>query len=391
MCNENYDFSVPAHCYEGRHLGNLSGRGKRYFSFKVSYYPNADASFQIQNIITSGDIALNPGPTNSTVKYSVCGKTVARNHRAVECDACSLWCHIKCGKVNAKTYTDMMNTSQLQWTCPVCLTNLQSNACLTNLQPTASASEMPVRANCQDSEIDVYKMLRSTLGNRNLKIGHINVNGLLAKLADIHLLLSEVKFDLLGITETHLTDDISNNLIKIIGYDLARRDRSGSKGGGVVIYFREDLNVYEDLKWNVDQELEAVCLNITIRSQSTLIGCLYRPSKSTTFFNFLHALLNRIWIKRKNVILLGDFNSNLISDSHSAQDSSQAGKRLKSILGSFGYSNLTESPTRVTANSKSLIDLIIVSPNHRTSNIVAGSLDLGSLITILHTQYFLLR
>ena len=168
---------------------------------------------------------------------------------------------LKCGKVNlvnAKTYIDMMNTSQLQWTFPVCLTNLQSNACLTNLQPTASASEMPVRANCQDSGIDVYKMLRSTLGNRNLKIGHINVNGLLAKLADIHLLLSEVKFDLLGITETHLTDDISNNLIKIIGYDLARRDRSGSKGGGVVIYFREGLNVYEGLKWNVDQELEAV-------------------------------------------------------------------------------------------------------------------------------------
>ena len=175
LCNENYDFSVPAHCYEGRHLGNLSGRGKRYFSFKVSYYPNANASFQIQNIITSGDIALNPGPTNSTVKCSVCGRTVARNHRAVKCDACSLWCHIKCGKVNAKTYIDMMNTSQLQWTCPVCLSKLQSNACLTNLQPTASASEMPVRANCQDSEIDVYKMLRSTLGNRNLKIGHIKL------------------------------------------------------------------------------------------------------------------------------------------------------------------------------------------------------------------------
>lgn len=220
----------------------------------------------------------------------------------------------------------MMNTSQLQWNFPVCLTNLQSNTCLTNLQPTASASEMPVRVTCQESEIDVYKMLRSTLGNRNLKIGHINVNGLLAKLADIHLFLREVKFDLLGITETHLTGDVSNNLIKITGYDLARRDRSGSKGGGVVIYFREGLNVYEDLKWNADQELEAVWLNITIRSHSTLIGCLYRPPKSTTFFNSLHALLNRIWIKRKNVILLGNFNSNLISDSHSAQDSSQAVK-----------------------------------------------------------------
>ena len=113
--------------------------------------------------------------------------------------------------------------------------------------------------------------------NRNLKIGHINVNGRFAKLADMHLLLREVKCDLLGITDTHLTDDIYNNLIKITGYDLARRDRLGSKGGGVVLYFREGLNVYEDLKWNTDQELEAVWLHLTIRSHSTLIGCLYRP------------------------------------------------------------------------------------------------------------------
>ena len=52
-------------------------------------------------------------------------------------------------------------------------------------------------ANYRESEVDVYKMLRTRMGNKNLKIGRINVNGLLTKLADIHLLLSEVEFDLL--------------------------------------------------------------------------------------------------------------------------------------------------------------------------------------------------
>ena len=80
------------------------------------------------------------------------------------------------------------------------------------------------------------------------------------------------------------------------------------------IYYREGLYVYEDLKWNSDQEQEAVWLTITVRSHSTVIGCLYRPPKSTTFFNSLHGLLHRIWIKRKNVILLGVLNSNLTSD-----------------------------------------------------------------------------
>lgn len=46
--------------------------------------------------------------------------------------------------------------------------------------------------NYQESDTDVYKELRTTLGNKNLKIGHINVNGLFNKLNDIHSLPKEV-------------------------------------------------------------------------------------------------------------------------------------------------------------------------------------------------------
>ena len=80
------------------------------------------------------------------------------------------------------------------------------------------------------------------------------------------------------------------------------------------MYYRESLTVYEDLKWNIVQDLEAVWLNITVCSQSTLLGCLCHPPKSTTFFNCMYDLLDRILIKRKNIILLGDFNSNLLCD-----------------------------------------------------------------------------
>ena len=119
-------------------------------------------------------------------------------------------------------------------------------------------------------------------------------------------------------------------------------------------------------------------LNITIRSQSTLLGCLYRPPKSTAFYNDLHDLLNKIWVKRKNVILLGDFNSNLLANTaYTDQDAPYDCNRMKRILRRFGYFNIIESPTRITAKSKSLIDLIIVSPNLQASNVLAGSIDLG--------------
>lgn len=59
----------------------------------------------------------------------------------------------------------------------------------------------------------------------------------------------EVEFDILGITETHLNEDISNELTRIHGYNMVRRDRSnGLKGSGVVIYYRNNLNIFEDLK-----------------------------------------------------------------------------------------------------------------------------------------------
>ena len=89
-------------------------------------------------------------------------------------------------------------------TCPTCLLNTQRNL---------KVDEPMFDLNYQESDTDVYKELRTTLGNNNLKIGHINVNGLFNKLNDIHSLPKEVNFDVRGFTETHLTDEISNNTL----------------------------------------------------------------------------------------------------------------------------------------------------------------------------------
>ena len=45
-------------------------------------------------------------PPSSGVKYpcGVCGKSVAKNHRAIQCDLCDYWIHIKCNKFDKKDY-----------------------------------------------------------------------------------------------------------------------------------------------------------------------------------------------------------------------------------------------------------------------------------------------
>ena len=86
------------------------------------------------------------------------------------------------------------------------------------------------------------------------------------------------------------------------------------------------------------------------------------------------------------MILLGDFKCNLLANTADTdQDAPYDSNRMKRILRRFGYFNIIESPTRITADSKSLIDLIIVSPNLQASNVLAGSIDLG--ISVHHLIY----
>ena len=57
--------------------------------------------FQVNLVIVilllSGDVQLNPGPPTRTPKYpcGVCSKNVNCDHKAMECEDCLTWYHIK--------------------------------------------------------------------------------------------------------------------------------------------------------------------------------------------------------------------------------------------------------------------------------------------------------
>ena len=100
---------------------------------------------------------------------------------------------------------------------------------------------------------------------KGLKFGHLNVNGLVGKISEIRYLLRETKFDILGVTESHLDKDVMNEDIFVDSYKIARSDRNnGKKGGGCGIYFSEDLNAYEKVELNGKDDIESVWIDITI-------------------------------------------------------------------------------------------------------------------------------
>ena len=74
-------------------------------------------------LLLSGDINPNPGPVNSKTACNVCLRTVAKNHRAISCDNCDNWNHIKCKGISPKTYIEMVSLSdkdELSYICSKC-------------------------------------------------------------------------------------------------------------------------------------------------------------------------------------------------------------------------------------------------------------------------------
>ena len=88
----------------------------------VNRYSNSDSTFQLIRLKTSGDISLNPGPSTARSKCQKCSRTIARNHRVLECNLCGLKYHIKCGNVTPKEYGYILKSDAKIWKCPWCLT-----------------------------------------------------------------------------------------------------------------------------------------------------------------------------------------------------------------------------------------------------------------------------
>ena len=155
----------------------------------------------------------------------MCNKRVARNHRAVNCDNCNMWCHIKCASIKPSEYKKYQSLPSFFWWCPRCL---WSSLPFGNETTLDCSLDSPITTRCFDDvheHENLYPSLKADLQLPGLKISHINVNGLLSKLLDIKALLFSINFDILAISESHLSEDISDDEIAITGYKTARCDR----------------------------------------------------------------------------------------------------------------------------------------------------------------------
>ena len=139
--------------------------------------------------------------------------------------------------------------------------------------------------------------------------------------SELHSLLSEcnIDFDVIGITESRIKRNqkaLSN--IEIPNYKVEQCSTE-SANGGALLYIKNDTlyKVRNDLKMYKSKNLESIFIEIiNTNNKNTVVTCVYRhPGVDANEFNehYLSILNEKLLLeKNKEIILMGDFNINLL-------------------------------------------------------------------------------
>jgi len=125
------------------------------------------------------------------------------------------------------------------------------------------------------------------------------------KLDVLAAMVSDLKPDILGITESWATDSILDCELQLAGYQMFRCDRpSEHRGGGVLLYVRCSLQPIE--LHTKSQYGEHVWCHIG----DLLVGVFYRSTNDAVVGGDnvlkLHQVLQEM--SNRNVLIMGDFN-----------------------------------------------------------------------------------
>ena len=125
---------------------------------------------------------------------------------------------------------------------------------------------------------DLLYILYFDYHKKCIRFAFLNIHYLLPKIEEIryHLMQAD-RPDVFGFCETFLTENISDNELKIDNYVFERKDRFDKKGGGIVIYISESIPYKRRLELE-SNTMESVWIEISFpNTKSFLINCIYRP------------------------------------------------------------------------------------------------------------------
>ena len=223
--------------------------------------------------------------------------------------------------------------------------------------------------------------LENIKNSKGLKFCHLNIRSLIGKLDLFKLHFENAGFDVITLSETWLTRDISSAILEMPNYQMFRCDRGQigerghiKKGGGLMIYVKKHLNymyIHDDK--NNSSELDGEIQRLELRGanqKNIIIFNVYRPPNGSVEA-FINSLSERVMEENEasncELMFMGDFNIN-----YKARASPDR-KKLLVWQNKCGLTQLVKTETRCMKNTKTIIDLIFTNIEHCQA---AGVIDL---------------
>jgi len=188
--------------------------------------------------------------------------------------------------------------------------------------------------------------------DRGMKIAHLNIRSLPQKIDEVKFILKNNNFNILGLTESFLSEKHDDCLYNIPDYEMVRRDRKNRYGGGIVCYLHKSVK-FEHITL-LDRDMEEV---ITVKIKPDfgvpfIISFVYRPPDAiaewnSTFVDYVEKCYNI----GDELLILGDFNKNLFEQVHQR-------KWISNVTLPLNLKQLVTTATRVSKTTSTLIDHI---------------------------------
>ena len=273
-------------------------------------------------------------PLEVEEKYSCCAckKTIAKNHKYLDCSICYSRIHIKCNKTDPLSYQKIKSDNSKI----ICVN------CKTDCIPFQSLSDLELLATCKGIENNIETLEKVSCTSTSLRsffqeinktnpfenkprdrdaeddtilidckymdvcsfnlktdpnkfsIFHTNIGSIEKHIEELRTTISSIpdfKFDIIAITETKIKKNIKPKVsIQLQDYKCYHVDTESDKGGSL-LYISNTINAKPrpDLEATLYKTglLETTVLEITNpNSKNILITCIYRhPSMDLKEFN----------------------------------------------------------------------------------------------------------
>lgn len=306
---------------------------------------------------------------------NICKKAIRAKQNSLECKTCKLSFHRIClPTMKQSIYHNVKNN----WNCDECITksNLnigknkqKCNTCtrviFTNIICFHCNFPSPkVHEIFSTDEYDyslylpfLFKEKTFPKFEKGIRVGHLNVNSLTNKYHEVSDFLTKFKFDIFACTETKLNNHYTNGMLIPENYQILRQDRHAKRGGGTLLYIRND-HKYCIANFDVafPEFVEVHALKIFPKFRKPLICIsIYKPPKTNNeaFLSSFEALVSNLNKENDDFMILGDLNIDLIKNK-------KYSKELKSMIKTLTLKQLINNPTRTTDKSSTLIDHIYI-------------------------------